>query len=212
MPSQLLWRLRPEVRVVAATHEASRITLWGMAMSEYFLGQIMMTGFNFAPRYFAQCNGQLLPISQNQALFSLLGTQYGGNGQTNFALPDLRSRTPIGYASSVDSSWQPPAVQIGELGGSENVTLLNSNLPAHLHAANASSTNGDNRIPVGRVYATSINNSPAVALYASASGPTVTMAPETVVPAGGTQPHSNLQPYEVINFCIALSGIFPSRN
>src|SRR5688572_32920819 len=100
-----------------------------MDMTEIFLGQILPAAFSFAPRYFAQCNGQLLPISQNQALFSLLGTQYGGNGQTNFALPDLRSRTPIGYASSVDSSWQPPAVQIGELGGSENVTLLNSNLP-----------------------------------------------------------------------------------
>jgi microcystin-dependent protein len=183
-----------------------------MAMSEYFLGQIMMTGFNFAPKTFAQCNGQLLPIAQNQALFSLLGTQYGGNGTTNFALPDLRSRTPIGYASSVDPSWQPPSVQIGEVGGSENVTLLSSNLPAHVHAVNASTTNGDNRIPAGRVYATSINNSPAVAIYAASSGPTVSMNPATVAPAGGNLPHSNLQPYEVINFCIALSGIYPSRN
>ena len=83
-------------------------------MSEFFIGQIMMAGFSFAPKYFAQCNGQLLPINQNQALFSLLGTQYGGNGTTNFALPDLRSRTPVGFASSVDPGWQPPSVQIGQ--------------------------------------------------------------------------------------------------
>ena len=181
-------------------------------MSDYFLGQIMMTGFNFAPKYFAQCNGQLLPISQNQALFSLLGTQYGGNGTTNFQLPDLRSRTPLGSGVSADSGWQPSPVQNGEIGGSETVTLLTSNLPTHVHAANASTTDGDNRVPVGRVYATSINNSPAVALYAASTGATVPMNAQTVAQAGGTQPHSNLQPYEVINFCIALSGIFPSRN
>ena len=92
-------------------------------MSEKYLGQIMMAGFGFAPRFMAQCNGQLLAINQNQALFSLLGIQYGGNGTTNFALPDLRSRTPIGYASSVDPSWQPPSVQIGQASGVENVTL-----------------------------------------------------------------------------------------
>lgn len=181
-------------------------------MSDYFLGQIMMTGFNFAPKYFAQCNGQLLPIQQNQALFSLLGTQYGGNGTTNFALPDLRSRTPLGYGNSVDSGWQPTPVQMGQMDGSENVTLLTSNLPTHVHAVNASTTAGDNRIPVGRVYATSINNSPAVSIYAASTGATVAMNPATVADAGGTQPHSNLQPYEVINFCIALNGIYPSRN
>ena len=103
-------------------------------MSEFFLGQVMMTGFNFAPKYWAQCNGQLLPIAQNQALFSLLGTQFGGDGINTFALPDLRSRTPTGYGSSVDSSWQPPAVQMGQAAGSENVTLLPSNLPARTTA------------------------------------------------------------------------------
>lgn len=181
-------------------------------MSDYFLGQILMTGFNFAPNNFAQCNGQFLPINQNQALFSLLGTQYGGNGTTNFKLPDLRSRTPIGAGLSADPHWEPTSVQIGEVGGSENVTLLTSNLPPHLHAVNASTSDGDNRIPVGRVYATSTNNSPAVALYASTSGATVAMNPQSVSNAGSTQPHANLQPYEVINFCIALNGIFPSRN
>ena len=182
-------------------------------MSEFFIGQIMMAGFGFAPKFWAQCNGQLLPINQNQALFSLLGTQYGGNGTTNFALPDLRSRTPIGYASSVDPSWQPPSVQIGQSSGVENVTLLSTNLPAHTHAVNATTTNGNNRIPSNRVYATSVNTgAPALPLYGPSNGPLVPLNPSTVVPSGGNQPHPNLQPYSVINFCIALSGIYPSRN
>ncbi|MBL8264343.1 MAG: phage tail protein [Xanthomonadaceae bacterium] len=181
-------------------------------MSEFFIGQIMMAGFNFAPKFWALANGQLLPINQNQALFSLLGTQYGGNGTTNFALPDLRSRTPIGYASSVDPSWQPPSVQIGQSSGVENVTLLSTNLPAHTHSMNASTTNGDNRGASGRIYATSTSTATPLNVYASSSGPLLPQTPQTVAPAGGNQPHPNLQPYSVINFCIALSGIFPSRN
>jgi microcystin-dependent protein len=181
-------------------------------MSEFFIGQIMMTGFNFAPKLWAQCNGQLLPINQNQALFSLLGTQYGGNGTTTFALPDLRSRTPIGYASSVDPGWQPPSVQIGQVAGVENVTLLSNNLPNHSHAVNASTTAGDNRIPSTRVFATSTNTAAPASLYAPSTGALVPLNAQTVSPAGGNQPHPNLQPYNVINFCIALSGIFPSRN
>lgn len=182
-------------------------------MSEFFIGQIMMAGFNFAPKFWALANGQLLPINQNQALFSLLGTQFGGNGTTNFALPDLRSRTPIGYASSVDPSWQPPSVQIGQSSGVENVTLLSTNLPAHAHAVNASTTNGDARNPSNRAFATSNNSGgSAISIYAASNGPLVPLNPATVAPAGGNQPHPNLQPYSVINFCIALSGIFPSRN
>lgn len=181
-------------------------------MSEFFIGQIMMAGFNFAPRFWALANGQLLPINQNQALFSLLGTQYGGNGTTNFALPDLRSRTPIGYASSVDPSWQPPSVQIGQASGVESVTLLSTNLPAHSHSMNASTANGDNRNASGRIYATSTSTATPLNIYASSSGPLLPQNPQTVAPAGGNQPHPNLQPYSVINFCIALSGIFPSRN
>ena len=181
-------------------------------MSEFFIGQIMMAGFNFAPKFWALANGQLLPINQNQALFSLLGTQYGGNGTTNFALPDLRSRTPIGYASSVDPSWQPPSVQIGQSSGVENVTLLSTHLPAHTHSMNASTTGGDNRIPTGRVFGTSTSTATAPNLYAASNGPLVPQNPQTVAAVGGNQPHPNLQPYSVINFCIALSGIFPSRN
>ncbi len=176
-------------------------------MSEFFIGQIMMTGFNFAPKFWALCNGQLLPINQNQALFSLLGTQYGGNGTTNFALPDLRSRTPIGYASSVDPSWQPPAVQIGQASGVENVTLLSTNMPSHTHQLNATTTNGSTRNPNNAIYANT-----TASIFAASSGPAIPLNPATVAPAGGNQPHPNLQPYSVINFCVALSGIFPSRN
>jgi microcystin-dependent protein len=181
-------------------------------MSDFFVGQIMMTGFNFAPKFWALCNGQLLPINQNQALFSLLGTRYGGDGTTNFALPDLRSRTPIGFASSVDRSWQPPSVQIGQAAGAENVTLLSTNLPSHTHSVNASTTAGDSRNPATQVFATSTNTTTPANLYGSSTGALVPLNAQTVSPAGGNQPHPNLQPYSVINFCIALSGIFPSRN
>lgn len=176
-------------------------------MSQYFLGQIMMAGFGFAPKYFALCNGQLLAISQNQALFSLLGTQFGGNGTTNFALPDLRGRTPIGYATSVDPGWQPPSVQIGEVGGAENVTLLTSNLPTHTHAAAATTSAGTTRNPRGNLYA-----APNASIYGPSSGPQVPLNAQSLSPTGGNQPHPNLQPYSTINFCIALSGVFPSRN
>ncbi|HET9033740.1 MAG TPA: tail fiber protein [Dokdonella sp.] len=181
-------------------------------MSEVFIGQVLMTGFDFAPRNFALCNGQQLPINQNQALFSLLGTQYGGNGITNFALPDLRSRTPVGYASSADSGWQPPAVQIGQSGGTETVTLLQSNLPSHTHEMNAASGDGDSRNPSNRVFATNVSRTTPAALYAPASGDLVPMSGQSLAAAGSSQAHPNMQPYLTINFCIALTGIFPSRN
>jgi microcystin-dependent protein len=181
-------------------------------VSDFFIGQVMMTGFDFAPKFWAQCNGQLLPINQNQALFSLLGTQFGGNGTTNFALPDLRGRTPVGYASSVDPSWQPPAVQMGQAGGAESVTLLSSNLPAHTHNMAASTAAGDSRTPLSGLLATSSNTGTAANLYAASNGAHVAMNAQSVAMTGGNQPHSNLQPYTAINFCIALSGLFPSRN
>jgi len=181
-------------------------------MSEFFIGQIMLTGFVFAPKYFAQCNGQLLPVNQNQALFSLLGARFGGNGSTNFALPDMRGRTPIGFGPSADPNWQPSAPTLGQTGGAENVSLLPSNLPAHSHLLECASTAGDNRNPSGRSFANNASTSgPATPLYA-APGTLVAMDPSTVAAAGGSQPHPNLQPYTTINFCIALSGIFPSRS
>jgi len=176
-------------------------------MSETFIGQIMMAGFSFAPRSYAQCSGQLLPINQNQALFSLLGTQFGGNGTTNFALPDLRSRTPVGSGISVDSGWQPPAVQIGQAAGVENVALLPTQIPAHGHQMGGTTAAGVAKNPGGALFA-----STGVALYGNASGAGVPLNPNTCGVAGGGQPHPNLQPYTTINFCIALQGIFPSRN
>lgn len=182
-------------------------------MSEFFIGQIMMAGFGFAPRYWAQCNGQLMPIAQNQALFSLLGTQYGGNGVNNFALPDLRGRTPVGYASSVDPAWQPPSVQVGQIGGQENVTLLPSQIPTHTHALHATTGPANSRLPSSRAFAATTSSAgSAPKIYGPATGPQVPLAAATVGVTGGLQAHPNMQPYTTINFCIALQGIFPSRN
>ncbi|MCC8443565.1 MULTISPECIES: phage tail protein [Xanthomonas] len=183
-------------------------------MSEFFIGQVMLTGFAFAPKYFAQCNGQLLPINQNQALFSLLSNRYGGDGTTNFALPDLRGRTPMGYGPSADPNWQPPAVPVGQAAGAETVTLVAGNLPAHVHLMECSSASGDNRVPTGRLFANNVATPPPAtprALYA-APGAVVPLSQSTIGNSGGNQAHPNLQPYTAINFCIALSGIFPSRS
>ncbi len=168
-------------------------------MSTPFLGQIMPVAFNFAPKGFAFCNGQLLPISQNQALFSLLGTYYGGNGTTNFQLPDLRGRTPVGSNNGSD---------IGQLGGTENVTLLPTQMPLHNHTFNANnSTAGSNRSPVDGVLGTT---GPLQMYASSTGGPQIPI--NMLDTAGQTQPHPNLQPYLVLNLCIALNGIFPSRS
>jgi len=172
-------------------------------MSTTYLGQIMLTGFGFAPRGMANCNGQLLPISQQQALFSLLGTTYGGNGVTNFSLPDLRSRTPIG-AGGNGSTYD-----IGQVGGVENVTLLPNQIPPHVHTANYTSTAGTARNPALGLYGQTATGHP---IYANASGTAVPLNPGVITGGGGNLPHSNMQPYTVLNFCIALSGVFPSRS
>jgi microcystin-dependent protein len=176
------------------------------------MGQIMMTGFGFAQKNFAQCNGQLLGIAQNQALFSLLGTTYGGNGIQTFGLPDLRSRTPAGGIQSQDGGWQPPQYVLGELAGQENVTLLTPQLPMHTHSVNVTSVAGTGA-PGGR--------NPGLTLAASNPdtatqyGPPAALMPlggAPLTPTGGSQPHPNIQPYQAINFNIAMYGIFPSRN
>ncbi len=177
-------------------------------MSDYYLGQIMLTGFGFAPRNFAQCNGQLLSINQNAALFSLLGVYYGGNGQTNFALPDLRGRSPVGIGPSVDQGWQPSPYVIGQFGGVENVTLLSSNMPAHTHTVAATTQNGTAKNPDSDAL---YGATPAEAIYGSASSGLVPLYPAEISPAGGSGAHANMQPFRVINFNIALSGIYPSR-
>lgn len=166
-------------------------------MSEPFLAEVKICSFAFAPRGWALCNGQLLPINQNQALFSLLGTTYGGNGQTTFALPDLRGRTAIHFGAGVS---------LGEAGGAEAVTLNESELPAHSHMR-ATSNQATSATPVGNVLA----NAPrrGVGVFAEPASPVV-MTPAQ--PVGGGQPHDNRQPSLVLNFVIALQGIFPSRN
>lgn len=184
-------------------------------MSEFYIGQIMMTGFPFAQKYFAQCNGQTLPVAQNQALFSLLGTQYGGNGSTTFMLPDLQGRTPVGAGQSVDGNWNPSPYPVGMIAGVENVTLDQSSMPTHTHAVNATVAAGTANLPTTpSLYATAaIAAGGNEAIYVPiTSGTRVPLMATTVTTAGGGQPHANMQPYRVINFNIALQGIFPSRN
>jgi microcystin-dependent protein len=179
-------------------------------VSEFYIGQVMMTGFGFAQKYFAQCNGQLLPIAQNQALFSLLGTVYGGDGRTTFALPDLRSRTPIGGMQSSGNGWNPPVTVMGQAGGMENVTLLSSQLPMHNHIATVDSSAGTSSNLRGADL-TLATADPNTSLAYAGNVALVPLTPTTVGTAGGSQPHPNIQPYTTINFNIALQGIFPSR-
>lgn len=165
-------------------------------MGEPFLGEIKIISWNFPPRGWAFSNGQLLPINQNQALFSLLGTTYGGNGQTNFALPDFRGRAPLHVG---DGHIQ------GEAAGAESVTLSSSEMPAHSHLLSAVTTAPNQGSPVGNLLCDSGPGS-----YATV--PNAVMAPQTVNAVGGSQPHANVQPYLCLNFIVALQGIFPSRN
>lgn len=175
-------------------------------MATPFLGQLMLCSFGFAPKGWALCAGQLLPINQNQALFSLLGTTYGGNGVQTFALPDLRGRVPIHFGAGF--------VQ-GQAGGEENVTLDINELPAHGHAFNGTSTAANVKLPVTNSAlaqsTTSAGVSPGDSFYAP-TGTTVALNASTVAAVGGSQPHTNLQPFLVLNWCVALQGIFPSRD
>jgi microcystin-dependent protein len=175
-------------------------------MSNYYLGQVMLAGFGFAPKGFAQCNGQLMAIAQNNALFSLLGIQFGGDGRTTFALPNLQSRTPVGTGSSVDPAWQPAPYVMGQLAGVESVTVLTSQMPAHTHPLNASTTAGTVRAPTNALY----GGSGAESFYAANTHP-VPLAPSLVGPSGGNTAHDNMQPLSVLGFNIALTGIYPSR-
>lgn len=166
-------------------------------MSEPFMGEIKITSFGFAPRGWALCNGQLLAISQNQALFSLLGTTYGGDGRVNFALPDLRGRVPIHFGGGFT---------LGERAGETAHILIVSELPTHSHTLPATSAAATSTDPVGQSFAVSNN-----ALYAEPTTP-LPMDSRLISVAGGSQPHNNLMPFLTLNFCIALQGIFPSQN
>lgn len=173
-------------------------------MTTPFVGEIRMFGCNFAPRNYVFCNGQLMPISQNTALFSLLGTTYGGNGQTNFALPNLQGRVPMGFGPGAGPGLTPR--DLGELGGSEGVTLQQAEMPAHGHGVTAQSSRADRANASGAALAASSDQ-----VYATGS-PAGAMSPLEIGIAGGSQPHNNLQPFLAVNFCIALFGIFPARN
>jgi microcystin-dependent protein len=177
-------------------------------MSEPFIGEIIMFGGNFAPRGWAMCNGQLLSISQNTALFSILGTSFGGNGTTTFGLPDLRSRVPIHQGQGPGLS---PYV-LGQQGGPENVTLLQNNMPIHTHLANASTINADQPSPAGAIWASPVDSQGGAGTGYTKQAANTTMAPNAIGNAGGSVPFSIVQPYLAVTFIIALQGIFPSRN
>ena len=172
-------------------------------MADPFVAEIRIFPFNFAPRGWAWCDGQLLPLSQNTALFSLLGTTYGGNGKSNFALPDLQGRAPMHPGQGPGLSLH----DLGETGGSETVTLLESEIPAHSHALRGNNTLGDTPSPLNHTLARYSNN----AYQQTTNAGLVSMAPESLPPAGGDQPHNNLQPYLTFYFAIALQGVFPPR-
>lgn len=167
-------------------------------MAEPFLAEIRIFSFNFPPKGWALANGQFLPINQNQALFSLLGTTYGGNGQTTFALPNLRGRVPIHNGDGHT---------LGEAAGSSSVTINIQQLPQHLHMVNIGNTDSTADTPANNL----ILGTSAIDLYRDPTN-LVAMEPTTVGSVGGSQPHNNMQPYLVLNFCIALQGIFPSQN
>lgn len=167
-------------------------------MADPFLGEIKIVSFNYAPVGWAFCNGQFLPINQNQALFSLLGTMYGGNGQTTFALPNLRGQVPIHVGNGHTQ---------GESGGSTSVTINQQTMAQHLHFAQGTSNSSGNVATPGNALLAATN----VTVYGPPAA-LVALDPSSVSNVGGSQPHNNMMPYLVLNFCIALQGIFPSRN
>jgi len=176
-------------------------------MSDPYIGEIRMFGGNFPPNGWAFCDGALLPISGNDALFTLIGTTYGGDGQETFGLPDLRGRVPLhmGQGPGISQNYV-----IGESAGVESVTLSTQQIPVHTHTARASST-GQVITPANNVMATATSSQAGVRVY-STNAPDTNLHPSTITPAGGSQPHENTQPSLGINFIISLFGIFPSQN
>jgi microcystin-dependent protein len=166
-------------------------------MSQPFIGEIRMFGGNFAPVGWAFCNGQIIPISQNDALFNLIGTTYGGDGQSTFALPNLQSRVPVHVG---------PGFALGQAAGAETVTLTTSQIPAHSHVPQCNAGSGNQQGPGGGVWA-----QPSTGTIYSNVAPSLVMDPASVASAGGSQPHDNMVPFLVINFILSLFGIFPSQ-
>src|SRR5213078_4056505 len=174
-------------------------------MADPFIAEIRIFPFNFAPKGWAFCDGQLLPLSQNTALFSLLGTTYGGDGKSTFALPDLQGSVPL-HAGGNQPGPGLSTYDLGQTGGSETVTLLTSETPAHTHSVRAQTVDqGDNRIPSPSL------NLGTTQMYSDAASATATLDPTAVSPVGGSQPHNNLMPYLTLFFNISLQGVFPPR-
>ena len=167
-------------------------------MSQPFIGEIRMFAGNFAPVGWSFCNGAIIPIDQNDALFNLIGTTYGGDGQTTFALPNLQSRVPIHVG---------PGFALGQSGGAETVTLTVSQIPAHSHVPQCQSAAGSQTGPAGNVWATS-----ALSNYDAGDPPDSTLNPAAIGSSGGSQPHDNMIPFLVINFILSLFGVFPSQS
>jgi microcystin-dependent protein len=171
-----------------------------MSTQYQYVGEIRLVGFNFAPADWFLCDGQLLPISEFEVLFNLIGTIYGGDGQTTFALPNLQSRVAIHQGSDGESTYV-----IGQLGGVENVTITDAELPSHSHTINAVTANGNSPTPAGAVFAAS-----SAGQYVPVASATGAMA-NIVSAAGGSQPHSNIQPYLAMTYIIAWAGVYPSQ-
>ena len=165
-------------------------------MSDPFIGEVRIVSFGFAPRGWATCDGQIMAIAQNPALFAILGTTYGGNGVNTFALPDLRGRVPVHVG---------PGFQLGQISGESSHTLLQSEMPPHTHQPAGSSNNVSQASPDNAFWAVTSSGS-----YSNT--PSTTLAPQAIAPAGSGQPHDNMSPYLAVSFCIALQGLFPSRN
>ncbi len=170
-------------------------------MADPFVAEIRLFPFNFAPKGWAFCNGQLLPISQNVALFSILGTTYGGDGRSNFALPNLQGSVALHQGQGPGLSQY----DLGQMGGTETVTLLTSEMPSHLHQAKCSSTQGNDYGPTGDFWSPDVTGNPQY-------GATANLTMAGLGESGGSQPHNNLQPYLVLNYCIAMQGVFPPRS
>jgi microcystin-dependent protein len=173
-------------------------------MADPFVAEIRIFPFFFAPKGWAFCDGQLLPISQNTALFSLLGTTYGGDGKSTFALPNMQGSVPMHPGQGPGLSLH----DLGETGGSETVSLLESEIPSHSHGVSASSVDGTAKAPNNQKVASGIG----VNMYAPAlNAPLTQLSPNVLAPAGGDQPHNNMQPYLTLNYCLAMQGVFPPR-
>lgn len=175
-------------------------------MTQQFVGEIRLFPYNFAPKGWAFCLGQILPIQQNTPLFSLIGTTYGGNGTTNFALPDMRGRALVGSGTGHGGTYA-----VGEQAGTENVTLFSLQMPRHNHMWAVTRDTGDTALPGGNYFAGSRSGGQPAAAY-GVPGMPVPLAPSTIGITGGSQPHYNMQPFTTLCYCIALYGVFPSRN